>query len=411
MKVFIVEEALKDLHGHWFQYISDIVNGGVEAGHQIEVAVHKDACPEILKALPCRPILRSTVFEKKANPGGRQNALYRVLTHNYSLYSDLSSFLAAGNTYDVVIATTTRLDHLMGYWFLYWRFRNRGFKHLVLIFIDSIGSYDPDYTRLHFSPKLLPLKYVLTLSNPWLTGGRLSLVVESEGHARQYEQLCGVKFSLVPHVTLMPSLERYYEKSGKMSIHKGNSLFLGTFGFSRFDKGLDILQKAIKIVLQQHRDLDVRFIVQWTGGYRLPDGEEVFKDPFLESHPRVQYLSAFDKSEEYYDWIAQTDVMVLPYRKKFYFDKLSRVAIDAALASMPFVYPSETWLEPFAKEYGAGVPFRAEDPASLAGAIHEVVDKYAELKALATARKQFVSDAFSSRTFFDIIAKLPYAKK
>jgi glycosyltransferase involved in cell wall biosynthesis len=387
------------------------VSGGVEAGHQIEVAVHKDACPEILKALPCRPILHATVFEKKTNPGGKWNVFKRVLAHNYSLYSDLSSFFAAGNSYDVVIATTTRLDHLVGYWFLYWRFRSRGFKRLVLIFIDSVGQYSPDYSRIHFSLKRLPLKYILKLSNPHLTGGQLFLMAESEGQARQYEKLCGVKFFLVPHVTRMPPLGPYYDKSSKASTHAGHSLVLGTFGFTRFDKGLDILQEAIKIVLQQHRELDVRFVVQWTGGYRLPDGVYVDKDPLLENDPRVQYLSAFDNSEEYYDWIAQTNIMILPYRKNFYFDRLSRVAIDAALAGMPFVYPAETWMESFAKEHGAGVAFRAEDPVSLADAIRDAVDKYAELKAMATVRKQSVSEAFSACTFFDIIAKLPNTKK
>src|SRR5471030_2620984 len=111
MKVLIVEEALKTQHGHWFQYIRDIVNGGREAGHEIEVAVHKDACPEILNELPCRPILKSTIFDPKTKSKG----LKRVVSHNLSLYRDLSAFFVAGNSYDVVIAPTVRLDHLLAY--------------------------------------------------------------------------------------------------------------------------------------------------------------------------------------------------------------------------------------------------------------------------------------------------------
>ena len=406
MKVLIVEEALKELHGHWFQYISDIVEGGLETGHQIEVAVHQDACPEILKAFPCHPILHATVFDKKAKSRGGWFALKRVLTHNYSLYRDLSSFFSTGNSYDVVIATTTRIDHLVGYWFLYWRFRGRGFQRLVMIFIDSVGQYNEDYSRLHFSRKLLPLKWLLKLSSPALTGGQLFLVAESEGHARQYEQLSGVKFSLVPHVTRMPSLEPYSGKKGNASARVSNSTVFGTFGFSRYDKGLDVLQGAIKIVLQQFPELDVHFVMQWTGDYRLPSGVEVSKDPLLESSPRVQYISAFHKSEEYYEWIAQTDIMILPYRKKFYFDKLSRVAIDAALAGTPCIYPVETWLESFAREYGAGVPFRPEEPDSLAGAILLACKNYKELKSVAVERKQSVREAFSAGRFFDIIGQL-----
>ena len=97
MKVLIVEEALKDLQGHWFQYIHDMVDGGREAGHEIEVAVHKEACPEILKAFPCRPVLGASVFDKGARPAGKLGALKRVINHNRSLYRDLATLLEQNN--------------------------------------------------------------------------------------------------------------------------------------------------------------------------------------------------------------------------------------------------------------------------------------------------------------------------
>jgi len=401
MKVLIVEEALKNLHGHWFQYINDIVNGGREAGYEIEVAVHRDACPEILKALPCRPILNATVFERERIPAGKLAGLIRVLTHNRSLYRDLSAFFAAGNTYDLVISTTTRLDHLPAYWWLYWRFKNRGFANLALIFIELVGEYTPDFSKLRFSTSTLLLKCALLACRPLLKRGQFFLVTESEGLARRYEAFCGIKFPLVPHVVSLPSLEPYRKAVDKDS----DKLLLGTFGITRYDKGVDIFQDAIKLYQQQGLN-NAGFVIQWINDYQLPDGSWARQDPVLLKDRNVQYLPRFSTPQEYYRWLACTDIMILPYRRDFYYDKLSRVAIDAALAGMPMVYPAGTWFESFVAQYAAGVAFQPESPESLAVAMQEIVARYAELKAQAEDRKQSVSEAFSAQVFFQNIMRL-----
>ena len=158
---------------------------------------------------------------------------------------------------------------------------------------------------------------------------------------------------------------------------------------------------AIKIILQRPEKFEMKIVLQWTGDYQLPDGSWIRKDATLENSPLVQYISAFSASDEYYGWLVQTDIMVLPYRKDFYYDRLSRVAIDAALAGMPIVYPAGTWLEWFVENHAAGVSFQPEDSVSLARAIQEAIQKYLGLKAQAEARKQAVSEAFSARTFFN----------
>ena len=168
-------------------------------------------------------------------------------------------------------------------------------------------------------------------------------------------------------------------------------------------------QRPASVLPARGGQSDIRFVVQWTGDYKLPDGSWIRKDASLENSPLVQYVPAFSVSDEYYKWIARTDIMVLPYRKDFYYDKLSRVAIDGALAGMPIVYPAGTWLESFVRNYAAGVAFEPENPESLAQAIQNVLANFVKLKARAEARKQSTCEAFSARTFFNLIAALPTA--
>ena len=404
MKILIVEEALKNLHGHWFQYISDIVNGGRAAGYEIEVAVHKDACPEILQALPCRPILNATVFEKNAAPAGKLGGLKRVFVHNRSLYRDLDKFFSAGNFYDIVIATTPRLDHLLAYRRLFRRHKDRGFRKLALLFIELVGNYSPDFSQIKFSPATLPLKFALLSFRPLLKSGQFIFITESEGLAWQYEKFCGIKFPLVPHVVSLPPLEPF--RTTRAEADSKQALF-GSYGITRYDKGLDLLQAAIKLLKQQNGRQVPRFALQWIQDYQMPDGTWARKDPALMEDKAVDYLPAFSTSSQYYEWLARTDVMVLPYRVNFYHDKLSRVSIDAALAGIPFIYPKGTWMESLAKNHGAGVPFEPENVASLASALGEAVANLSELKAKASARQASARVAFSAKIFLDTIARLP----
>jgi glycosyltransferase involved in cell wall biosynthesis len=399
MKVLIVEEALKGLHGHWFQYVGDIYDGGREAGHEIEVAVHRDACPEIRQRFHCHPILNESVFGAEADGGGMRG-LRRVFHRNFTLFRELHAHFRRGYRYDVVVATTPRVDHLYAHLLLNWLWGGKAFRQLVLIFVESVGSYSADFSAIRFGKKSLPLKWGMRLARLLPGAQRMTLATESEGLAKQFRVFCGVDFTLVPHVT------QWIEPQEPTPPHSGD-LVLGTYGFTRYDKGADVLQSALRKLPTGGKATGCRFVIQWTGDYRLPDGTLVTKDPDLESRSDVEYLGAFKDANDFPVWLARTDVMILPYRREFYYDKLSRVAIDAAEAGMPMVYPTGTWLESFVAEYGAGVAFIPENPDSLAEALTSIIRDFSRVKARAMERKDSARADFSARHFFNIISELP----
>lgn len=401
MRVLIVEEALIGLHGHWFQYISDIIRDGKKAGYDVEVAVPKDASPEIISRLPCRPILTQSLFAKTHTHVSHWGSLKRILKHNISLYRDLNGFLNLGHSYDLIISTTTRVDHLFAYEFLLRKHSGRSIKKLVLIFIDTIASYSKDLSEIRFSKKLLLLKVGIKMIRFLSESSRIVLATESEGVAAQYRLFSGAKLSVLPHVTVLPKVPSFEDGVGASSQQR--PLTLATYGFTRYDKGLDVLQKALKLRKELTNSPELNFVLQWTGDYQMPDGSWVRKDALLEESPHISFIPPFVTSDEYYHWIAITKIMILPYRRGFYHDRLSRVAIDAALSGIPIIYPKGTWLESFVAGQASGVPFIAEDPASLADAIQEAVSRYDELKSLALMRMSHVADAFSAKAFFEAI--------
>lgn len=404
VKVLIVEEALKGLHGHWFQYIGDICDGGKEAGHEIEVAVHKDASPEILTRFFCHPILGESVFGAEIKGGGL-SGLCRMFRRNISLFLELRAHFKEGHHYDAVIATTPRIDHIYAHLLLNSIWAGKAYKQLILIFVESVGVYSQDFSSVHFGKKSLPLKWGMKLSCFLPGSKRIELATESEGLARQFRAFCGVTFAQVPHVT------RWIESENDPVHRNGSKLILGTFGFTRYDKGVDVLQTALRRLQDVEQPEDTQFVIQWTGDFTLPDGTLVKRDPELEKRSDVIYLEPFTQPREFPDWLAKTDVMILPYRRHFYYDKLSRVAIDAAEAGIPMIYPQGTWLEEFVADYGAGVSFVPEDADSLSCAVTEIVKNHAQFKEAAVARAELAREHFSAKHFFEIIGGLPGMRK
>jgi glycosyltransferase involved in cell wall biosynthesis len=217
--------------------------------------------------------------------------------------------------------------------------------------------------------------------------------------ARQFKEFSGRDFVTVPHVTSIPP-ETVWRHTGKEGSPA--RVHFGTFGFTRYDKGLDVLQEAIRRLPEPSRG-SPEFVLQWTGDYSLPSGRRITPDLELVANGQVTFIPAFSDSDEYYKWLGSIDAIVLPYRKDFYRDRMSRVAVDAALAGLPVVYPKDTWLEDFHTTYGAGVPFLAEDPDSLAAAIASLAGNYHEHSMIAHKNITRTRRDFSGEAFFSII--------
>ena len=401
MRVLIVEEGLEGLHGHYFQYLRDMVEAGRRAGHVIEVLAHVNACDEIKTVLGAKPVLRRSVIGRSA-PRSPLERLRAVITHNRSLREDVLRWAEQAEIpYDVTIFTSVRIDHLWALHTMQKIDEGRRLGHIVAILLDAAGR------RLVEGGYIYPRSaWPLRLLLRWVAGtprrAGLSFAAESAGMARLFENCSGRRFGYVPHVTEMPANIVW---RGRQGTTPTDPLVLGTFGFTRFDKGLDVLQEAIKRLTLPER-AHFQFVLQWTGDYRLPDGGLVTQDPELTDDENVIFLPSFSRSEDYHEWLGRIDAVVLPYREEFYRDRLSRVAIDAALVGLPVVYPRRTWLESFFSDYGAGVAFDAEDAASLTAAIQILKRDFSQLVKQSEARIERTRQDFSGEEFFSCIARL-----
>ena len=208
-----------------------------------------------------------------------------------------------------------------------------------------------------------------------------------------------------------------------------NPIVFGCYGAARWEKGSDIFQEAIKLILKNEvasgggrvasvedkaepvtRDplpataagRPLRFAIQWVEDFTDDNGNLVKLDPWLKNHPQVEVIGRYFQGDEYEQRLAATDVMVLPYRKPYQL-RVSRVVIEAMLSGMPVIATRGTTLFEQAEEYGVVVGCEEGNAESLAEAMMEVVERFEMLRLNAQERASVAAGFFSVKYFRELL--------
>jgi glycosyltransferase involved in cell wall biosynthesis len=211
-------------------------------------------------------------------------------------------------------------------------------------------------------------------------------------------------------------------------------IVFGCYGAARWEKGSDIFQEAIKLILKNEgasgmcrvssrrnqsaaglsepvtnyslhptaSGRPLRFAIQWVEDFQDDSGNLVSIDPWLREHSQVEVIGRYFEGDEYERRLAATDVMVLPYRKPYQL-RVSRVVIEAMLSGMPVIATRGTTLFEQAEEYGVVVGCEEGNAESLADAMLEVAAKFEILRARAAEKVNAAAESFSVGHFRDLL--------
>src|SRR5262249_21328074 len=154
---------------------------------------------------------------------------------------------------------------------------------------------------------------------PEIRDGSVCFATDSERLAREYEVLAGIRPAVFPS----PRISGF--RGGAQRAPSAPFVF-ACLGPARFEKGIDVLQKAAKRFLPLRPDANVRFVIQWNQPIRHEDGTIYLPDAEFVSDRRVHVITEPLDSAGYDAQLLGTDCMVLPYRTASYFARISGVA-------------------------------------------------------------------------------------
>ena len=179
-------------------------------------------------------------------------------------------------------------------------------------------------------------------------------------------------------------------------------IVFGCYGAARWEKGSDVLQAAIRKVLEANPDIPAKFCFQWLGDFTNETGEFVRLDPWLKNHSKVQVITEHFKDGGYAVQLARTSGMILPYRSPYRL-RVSRVVIEAMINGIPVIAPKGTTLFEQAEEFGEVVDCEDGSAESLAHAILDLSRRYYEIRERAIRRVDAVAQSFSVGYFRDLL--------
>lgn len=394
MKWLIIEDALKDKRGHYFEYISTFKRGLEACGDEVAIFTDRTAEPWIEEALGSTPALPRCIWRRMSDGSPRWKKLIRYPVHGWQTFASVSRILKGNRGADVAFFPSVSTHHLLGLVPLLLS-AGKNLPAKIILFFQCTPIL-PDETgngaRLNPEPtaKLFPI--LLRMLRPLVSSGRVILGVETEAMRVALTKLCGMPFVYFPHPVEFPA-------AGARVGEKSEEILLGCYGTTRYEKGNDLLQLASKEYLQKGPHKSVRFVMQWTEDFHDESGRLVTMDPFLRNHPQVEFITEyFAPDGGYMRQVAKTGIMVLPYRDSYVF-RLSRVVIESMLAGVPVIVPESTTLAEQALAHGAAVSFRHDDPGGLVGAIKKAVDEYDDLRQKARRLAPLAANHFSVAQF------------
>ena len=368
------------------------------AGVKVTIVAHRDAEDSVRRGLDVYPIFARTNWDDVYAHPKAWRRYVGIARHNWLVYLTMNRFVQEHGPFDCLFAPTVVIYQLAGWRLLMARHGGRAIKRMVLLFRNNAGSYSSGSSVPQFKRSTAILKWAIQSFAPYLRDGRVEFATDSGRLASEYDRLSGITPTVYPSPRIAPPVIE-----GHRQRNPDKPITFSCLGPARFEKGIDVIQEAIRCYLQANADAHVRFVIQWNADILDEKGAVYQPDPALQADPRVHFIRRPMSSEEYDRAVADTDIMLLPYRRESYFARISGVAVEAVTAGIPVIYTEDTWCEELVTKSGAGIGVKNNDAAALCDAIGKAVRDFDRLRELAVAHAEKARQAHSGEAF---LAKL-----
>jgi len=402
-KLLICEEALRDYNGHFYSWIKAIREIHVQAGAEVLIAGNKDVNSNIKNEFSVYPVFThnnwSGIYDYKQS--WRRYAA--VFLHNYRIYRQTRNLLQKTGPVDCILLPAVRIHHLLAWKKLCKQRLGKDFKRVILFILTSEAIYDEHYDGFHFKKSSVLIKNLLKSFKKEVENGRVILAGDSHITCNEYQSLSGVPFQVFPSPAA--GLQASIKKNDDPETNDNQVPHFVILGVSVIDKGIDLLQNAILELLAENKDLDAKFIIQWSTPTIDYNGQPVIISDKLRQAGQVELIESVLDEKLYKSYLQKADFIVLPYRRQVYFNRLSGVAIEAACAGIPMIVTENTWLAWALNEFGAGITIKDGDSADLAKKIKFCMAQRQKFKDEAISRRSAALEANSTDRYLQMAWK------
>jgi glycosyltransferase involved in cell wall biosynthesis len=396
-RLLIVEEALKNRQGHWYEYNRAIIQEARRRNIHTTILAHQTIEEDLRLEMDAQPYFPVTSWDQAYYHPAEWRRYLGILRHNFRVARWMQRHFAANDPYDVVLVPTVVLYHWLAWRWLAFRGGGPHFRKLVLTTRNNAGEYDPATHGYQYGASAKVLRRVVASFRSLVKSGRVELASDSSRLAAQHAKLCGVPFTTYPHPR--PSDHLPWPEA---KVHDPQRpIVFSALGPPRYEKGSDLILEAICLLRKQRPDLPVRFVLQWSANAYAPSGKEIVPSAELEADPGVIFIRKSLSSVEYQQHLEASDALLVPYRRSQYYARLSGVAIEAFQSGVPCLCVSDTWIADAMEDIGSGIAIQDESAEALARAMIDFAEHRVEWLARARERIPVARIMHSPEKFVD----------
>ena len=399
-RLLVVEEALKDFVGHWYEYVRSVADLNRAAGVEVIVVAHLAATPALRDELDAWPLFPRSMWDGDYRRGSWFARKLGLPRHNWLVFIAMRRFVRDHGPFDCLFAPTVVMHHIFG-WRLLFALERKRTGRMVLLVRNNVAQYRPGSPTPHFGASARLFGWGLRSLAGHIAAGRVVFATDSARLAEEYRQLCGIAPVVFPSPRVAQPVAA--PSAAPQPHDPAAPLLFSCLGPARFEKGIDVLQAAIALYLADLANPPARFAIQWPSPIEDANGRPYLPDAALAASGKVDFITQPLDSQAYDALVAATDCMVLPYRRSSYFARISGVAVEAVTGAIPVIATADTWTSELVASDGAGIAVPDGDAAALARAMAKLARDYSSYREMAVARQQQALAANSGAAFLDCL--------
>lgn len=384
-KVFcIVNPNLKNLLGHYFEYVHSLMEAVGKKGYEFLVLASTEAEPTVMEKLPAKkafsreiwhanPLLLLTPFGRKINTLIENIIFYRIIRR--TLHE------STVNPGWVVFCDSLCHNQMLAWawWFRALPLERR--PRLILLF--RYGSVMFDW----WSDQKTMAKAFSMLKEADIDG-RLSLFSDSSRLAGEYSRFTDIPIRVapIPH-TMHPALN----SDGASENVLSRPLRLASLGGARDEKGYLEIIDAINILKERRLLEKFDFVLQTNGA--APELLKATQNLEAANLRNVRFIHDTLSSQDYYELVRSADVILLPYWRSIYAARTSGILTEALAAGKPVIATEDTWMSDQLTAYDTGLTCKDRNPKDIVRAIIEAESRRNEIMSKAcNAKERWLKD-------------------
>jgi glycosyltransferase involved in cell wall biosynthesis len=377
MKALIVDPALHSMGGHHHSAVQRLQAELRKLGHDTPCLGSAYADREVRKELSCTPVFTKSVYGRAYATAGEfgesvaetaeqlSQAMRRHRRPDLIILPCCDQVLASAMAQYLKRARLARSPHVL-LWLLY------GPHHLK-------AADDPAAARLHDECRDAFTALTASVDDR----RKIGVYCETPSLADFYRDLTGLDVGVLSGPGLVG-------RARAEAASASRSPTVACVGFANRSKGYRLLPAAIEHVLARHRD--VRFMIHGMVKGSDAEADQPAFDRLARLGDRVMVRQDVLSPEAYLAWLAQADMLLLPYDPSAYRSRGSGVFSDARKIGIPVVATGGCAFAQPAFDGGWGVAIGDYSSEGVGRAILDALDRLDELGPRAAASAGQASD-------------------